>query len=108
MAATYLEKQEVGTAAAFKSRVKMAIIRHSIFRINEDTNPEEIALAKVVLDNPDHHAAMVALAITTEPGAGNAIDTAIDNEASPKVGADITDALIEAAVQEVFPAYVRP
>jgi arginine repressor len=108
MAATYLEKQEVGTASEFKSRVKMAIIRHSIFRINENTIPGEVSLAKTVLDNPDHHAAMMALAITTEPGAANAIDTAIDNEASPKIGADISDALIEAAVQVVFPAFVRP
>jgi len=108
MAATYAQKATVGTATEFRTRVKMAIIRHSIFRINEGTNAPEIALSKVVLDSPDHHAAMMAMAVATEPGAANAIDSAIENEVEPKVGADITDTLIETAVQTVFPAYVRP
>lgn len=92
-------KYTTATTVAFQHRVEMALTRHAHFTFGDTPTQPETNLARSILADRTNWALKFAFSVASEPSLAVKID------ADP-LGATVTDAEIESAIQTVFPNYV--
>lgn len=100
--ASLTDQAAVGSATEFIDRVKMAMLTHAQYRVNQGDDAQGLAsLGKQVINSPSTYAPLFAQLVATTSFVQDGI------EQSPTTGAAVADAAIVSAVEVVYPSFAR-